>query len=157
VGLVGYRFNTIGVSDGISMGTGEPAAADVALTWRAELNLWENRSMRQNARALAPAARLPRLNVRNGSHADASHAHVQGQPCVSLPALRPRADGMSFSLQSRDLIADSIETVMSAQVGPGAGAGCRLQGRMTWPCMVPESDNGMQLAWGGQSYHAAAC
>ena len=45
VGLVGLRFNTIGVSDGMSMGT----------------------------------------------------------------------DGMSFSLQSRDLIADSIETVMSAQ------------------------------------------
>jgi dihydroxy-acid dehydratase len=44
-GLVGFRFNTIGVSDGISMGT----------------------------------------------------------------------DGMSFSLQSRDLIADSIETVMTAQ------------------------------------------
>ena len=44
-GLVGMRFNTIGVSDGISMGT----------------------------------------------------------------------DGMSFSLQSRDLIADSIETVMSSQ------------------------------------------
>src|SRR5580698_6677863 len=44
-GLVGLRFNTIGVSDGISMGT----------------------------------------------------------------------EGMSFSLQSRDLIADSIETVMSAQ------------------------------------------
>ncbi len=44
-GLIGMRFNTIGVSDGISMGT----------------------------------------------------------------------DGMSFSLQSRDLIADSIETVMSAQ------------------------------------------
>lgn len=44
-GLVGFRFNTIGVSDGISMGT----------------------------------------------------------------------DGMSYSLQSRDLIADSIETVMSAQ------------------------------------------
>jgi hypothetical protein len=45
VGLVGMRFNTIGVSDGISMGT----------------------------------------------------------------------DGMSYSLQSRDLIADSIETVMGAQ------------------------------------------
>lgn len=44
-GLVGYRFNTIGVSDGISMGT----------------------------------------------------------------------DGMSFSLQSRDIIADSVETVMGAQ------------------------------------------
>ncbi len=44
-GLVGYRFNTVGVSDGISMGT----------------------------------------------------------------------DGMSYSLQSRDLIADSIETVMGAQ------------------------------------------
>src|SRR5271166_5748254 len=44
-GMVGLRFNTIGVSDGISMGT----------------------------------------------------------------------DGMSFSLQSRDLIADSIETVMGAQ------------------------------------------
>src|SRR5437773_8039724 len=44
-GLVGFRFNTIGVSDGITMGT----------------------------------------------------------------------DGMSFSLQSRDLIADSIETVMGAQ------------------------------------------
>ncbi len=45
MGMVGFRFNTIGVSDGMSMGT----------------------------------------------------------------------DGMSFSLQSRDLIADSIETVMSAQ------------------------------------------
>lgn len=44
-GLVGYRFNTIGVSDGISMGT----------------------------------------------------------------------EGMSYSLQSREIIADSIETVMSAQ------------------------------------------
>src|SRR3954468_4799668 len=44
-GLVGFRFNTVGVSDGIAMGT----------------------------------------------------------------------DGMSFSLQSRDLIADSIETVMGAQ------------------------------------------
>ena len=44
-GLVGMRFNTVGVSDGISMGT----------------------------------------------------------------------DGMSYSLQSRDLIADSIETVMGAQ------------------------------------------
>lgn len=47
-GLVGFRFNTIGVSDGMSMGT----------------------------------------------------------------------DGMSYSLQSRDLIADSIETVMSSQVSP---------------------------------------
>ena len=46
VGMVGYRFNTVGVSDAISMGT----------------------------------------------------------------------DGMSFSLQSRDLIADSVETVMGAQV-----------------------------------------
>lgn len=45
-GMVGFRFNTIGVSDAISMGT----------------------------------------------------------------------DGMSFSLQSRDLIADSVETVMGAQV-----------------------------------------
>ncbi len=44
--MVGFRFNTIGVSDAISMGT----------------------------------------------------------------------DGMSFSLQSRDLIADSVETVMGAQV-----------------------------------------
>ena len=44
-GLVGYRFNTIGVSDGISMGT----------------------------------------------------------------------EGMCYSLQSREIIADSIETVMSAQ------------------------------------------
>lgn len=44
-GMVGFRFNTIGVSDGMSMGT----------------------------------------------------------------------DGMSYSLQSRDLIADSIETTMAAQ------------------------------------------
>ena len=44
--MVGYRFNTVGVSDAISMGT----------------------------------------------------------------------DGMSYSLQSRDLIADSVETVMGAQV-----------------------------------------
>lgn len=49
-GLVGFRFNTIGVSDGMSMGT----------------------------------------------------------------------DGMSYSLQSRDLIADSIETVMSSQVHPNS-------------------------------------
>ena len=47
-GLTGFRFNTIGVSDGISMGT----------------------------------------------------------------------DGMSFSLQSRDVIADSIETIMGGQVSP---------------------------------------
>ncbi len=54
-GLVGYRFNTIGVSDAISMGT----------------------------------------------------------------------DGMSFSLQSRDLIADSIETVrvLRSRPGPGSGPG----------------------------------
>jgi dihydroxyacid dehydratase/phosphogluconate dehydratase len=63
IGMVGYRFNTIGVSDGISMGT----------------------------------------------------------------------DGMSFSLQSRDLIADSIETVMSAQWYdanislPGACKACAVQ------------------------------
>ena len=47
-GLTGFRFNTIGVSDGISMGT----------------------------------------------------------------------DGMSYSLQSRDVIADSIETIMGGQVSP---------------------------------------
>ena len=47
-GLTGFRFNTIGVSDGISMGT----------------------------------------------------------------------DGMSYSLQSRDVIADSIETIMGGQVRP---------------------------------------
>jgi dihydroxy-acid dehydratase len=51
-GMVGMRFNTVGVSDGISMGT----------------------------------------------------------------------DGMSFSLQSRDLIADSIETVMGADWSPSPGA-----------------------------------
>ena len=49
--MVGYRFNTIGVSDAISMGT----------------------------------------------------------------------DGMSFSLQSRDLIADSIETVRAARTDPSCG------------------------------------
>jgi hypothetical protein len=49
--MVGYRFNTVGVSDAISMGT----------------------------------------------------------------------DGMSFSLQSRDLIADSVETVMGAQVRAKSG------------------------------------
>lgn len=35
-------------------------------------------------------------------------------------------DGMSFSLQSRDLIADSIETVMSAQVRTA----CTLQAQL---------------------------
>ena len=55
--LVGMRFNTVGVSDGISMGT----------------------------------------------------------------------DGMSFSLQSRDLIADSIETIMGAQWYDGTGCPARLR------------------------------
>lgn len=58
-GLVGYRFNTIGVSDAISMGT----------------------------------------------------------------------DGMSYSLQSRDLIADSIETVMGGQA---RGSSEKLSGM---PCV----------------------
>jgi dihydroxy-acid dehydratase len=75
-GLVGMRFNTIGVSDGISMGT----------------------------------------------------------------------DGMSFSLQSRDIIADSIETVMSAQWYDGLIAlpgcdknmpGCIMaMGRLNRPSIV---------------------
>ena len=74
--LVGFRFNTIGVSDGISMGT----------------------------------------------------------------------DGMSFSLQSRDLIADSIETVMSAQWYDGLIAlpgcdknmpGCLIaMGRLNRPALM---------------------
>jgi dihydroxy-acid dehydratase len=33
-------------------------------------------------------------------------------------AISMGTDGMSFSLQSRDLIADSVETVMGAQVSP---------------------------------------
>ena len=75
-GLIGMRFNTIGVSDGISMGT----------------------------------------------------------------------DGMSFSLQSRDLIADSIETVMSAQWYDGLIAlpgcdknmpGCLMaMGRLNRPALM---------------------
>jgi len=75
-GLVGFRFNTIGVSDGISMGT----------------------------------------------------------------------DGMSYSLQSRDLIADSIETVMSAQWYDGLVAlpgcdknmpGCLMaMGRLNRPALM---------------------
>ena len=62
-GLVGMRFNTIGVSDGISMGT----------------------------------------------------------------------DGMSFSLQSRDLIADSIETIMGAQWYDALITHCRV---VTKTCRV---------------------
>lgn len=75
-GLIGMRFNTIGVSDGISMGT----------------------------------------------------------------------DGMSFSLQSRDLIADSIETIMGAQWYDGLVAlpgcdknmpGCLMaMGRLNRPAMM---------------------
>lgn len=75
-GLIGFRFNTIGVSDGISMGT----------------------------------------------------------------------DGMSYSLQSRDLIADSIETVMSAQWYDGLIAipgcdknmpGCLIaMGRLNRPALM---------------------
>ncbi len=75
-GLVGFRFNTIGVSDGISMGT----------------------------------------------------------------------DGMSYSLQSRDLIADSIETVMGAQWYDGLVAipgcdknmpGCLIaMGRLNRPALM---------------------
>ena len=91
-GLVGMRFNTIGVSDGISMGT----------------------------------------------------------------------DGMSFSLQSRDLIADSIETVMGAQwydalvTLPGCDKnmpGCLIgMGRLNRPSLMvyggtikPGSYNGEKL------------
>ena len=68
-GLTGFRFNTIGVSDGISMGT----------------------------------------------------------------------DGMSFSLQSRDIIADSIETIMGGQWYDGLIAipGARLPPPS--PCLLPNA------------------
>lgn len=77
IGLVGYRFNTIGVSDGISMGT----------------------------------------------------------------------DGMSFSLQSRDIIADSIETVMSAQ---WYDANISLPGE-------PGQGRVREVAAGGSGQHCCAC
>ncbi|MFN5768815.1 MAG: dihydroxy-acid dehydratase [Pirellulaceae bacterium] len=90
-GLVGMRFNTIGVSDGISMGT----------------------------------------------------------------------DGMSFSLQSRDLIADSIETVMGAQWYDGLIAipgcdknmpGCLIaMGRLNRPALMVYGGTIRPGKWNGQT------
>ncbi len=91
VGLVGMRFNTIGVSDGISMGT----------------------------------------------------------------------DGMSFSLQSRDLIADSIETIMGGQWYDGLIAlpgcdknmpGCLIaMGRLNRPALMIYGGTIRPGKWNGQS------
>lgn len=90
-GLVGMRFNTIGVSDGISMGT----------------------------------------------------------------------DGMSYSLQSRDLIADSIETIMGAQwydaliALPGCDKnmpGCLIaMGRLNRPSIMVYGGTIRPGSWNGQS------
>jgi dihydroxy-acid dehydratase len=90
-GLVGMRFNTIGVSDGISMGT----------------------------------------------------------------------DGMSYSLQSRDLIADSIETIMGAQwydaliALPGCDKnmpGCLIaMGRLNRPSIMVYGGTIKPGSWNGQS------
>jgi dihydroxy-acid dehydratase len=87
-GMVSYRFNTIGVSDGISMGT----------------------------------------------------------------------DGMSFSLQSRDLIADSIETVMGGQwydanvAIPGCDKnmpGCLIaMGRLNRPALMVCSNIAPNVVYG---------
>ncbi len=91
VGLVGMRFNTVGVSDGISMGT----------------------------------------------------------------------DGMSFSLQSRDLIADSIETIMGGQwydglvTLPGCDKnmpGCLIaMGRLNRPSLMVYGGTIRPGKWNGQS------
>ncbi len=91
VGLVGMRFNTVGVSDGISMGT----------------------------------------------------------------------DGMSFSLQSRDLIADSIETIMGGQWYDGLIAlpgcdknmpGCLIaMGRLNRPALMVYGGTIRPGKWNGQS------
>ena len=91
VGLVGMRFNTVGVSDGISMGT----------------------------------------------------------------------DGMSFSLQSRDLIADSIETIMGGQWYDGLVAlpgcdknmpGCLIaMGRLNRPALMVYGGTIRPGKWNGQS------
>ena len=90
-GLVGMRFNTIGVSDGISMGT----------------------------------------------------------------------DGMSYSLQSRDLIADSIETIMGAQwydalvALPGCDKnmpGCLIaMGRLNRPALMVYGGTIKPGHWNGQA------
>ncbi len=90
-GMVGMRFNTIGVSDGISMGT----------------------------------------------------------------------DGMSYSLQSRDLIADSIETIMAAQWYDGLIAlpgcdknmpGCVMaMGRLNRPALMVYGGTIRPGKWNGQS------
>lgn len=90
-GLVGMRFNTVGVSDGISMGT----------------------------------------------------------------------DGMSYSLQSRDLIADSIETIMAAQWYDGLIAlpgcdknmpGCLIaMGRLNRPAIMVYGGTIRPGKWNGQS------
>ncbi len=90
-GMVGMRFNTVGVSDGISMGT----------------------------------------------------------------------DGMSYSLQSRDLIADSIETIMGAQWYDGLIAlpgcdknmpGCLMaMGRLNRPALMVYGGTIRPGKWNGQS------
>ncbi|MEO8268224.1 MAG: dihydroxy-acid dehydratase [Aureliella sp.] len=90
-GMVGMRFNTVGVSDGISMGT----------------------------------------------------------------------DGMSYSLQSRDLIADSIETIMGAQWYDGLIAlpgcdknmpGCLMaMGRLNRPALMVYGGTIRAGKWNGQS------
>ena len=106
---MGYRFNTIGVSDGISMGTGE------GLAW----GLWSGSSsaflIATTQAPLCPS----KPSILAPSYWPLPRRHVVQQspktPSTPSPPPAPPPDGMSYSRQSRDLIADSIETVMSAQ------------------------------------------
>jgi dihydroxy-acid dehydratase len=84
-GMVGLRFNSIGVSDGISNGTGAAEGIE---------------------RTQSPSQASPSLDAAWPIRC------VITFTCVRIP---PAADGMAYSLQSRDLIADGIETVMGAQ------------------------------------------
>lgn len=100
--MVGYRFNTIGVSDGIRWaqpparpGSGACLPASVVRAFVPRASAWPERAPQ--------AAALPR-------------PHPLAPPLTPpLCVCSMGTDGMSYSLQSRDLIADSIETVMSAQ------------------------------------------
>lgn len=109
-GMVGLRFNSIGVSDGCVRTRAVPFVIlercflACYLRVRGRVNGASNDPLPRRLE-FAHFLRVPPLNI--------SHRHHPSPPRADR--ISNGTDGMAYSLQSRDLIADGIETVMGAQ------------------------------------------
>ncbi|PWA65364.1 dihydroxy-acid dehydratase [Artemisia annua] len=106
--MIGFRFNTIGVSDAISMGT------------RGMCYSLQSRDLIADSIETVMSAQWYDGNIsipgcdKNGVK-EADMIGFRFNTIGVSDAISMGTRGMCYSLQSRDLIADSIETVMSAQ------------------------------------------